>query len=156
MTDKELLTHAVQLAARYSKSGGNGPFGAVIARKGEIIAEGWNRVVEENNPTAHAEITAIRVACQKLGTYNLEGCALYASCEPCPMCLAAVYWARLDAVYYASTRADATRAGFDDDHIYDEIAQSPENRNLKMIHLPVDDAEAVFKEWLDNPDKHEY
>jgi tRNA(Arg) A34 adenosine deaminase TadA len=156
MTDKELLTRAVQLAADYSKSGDNGPFGAVIARDGEIIAEGWNRVVEENDPTAHAEMIALREACQKSGTYNLEGCTLYASCEPCPMCLAAAYWAHLDAVYYASTKEDATAAGFDDDHIYREISQPPKDRNMKMVHLPVEEAKAIFKQWVENSDKRVY
>jgi tRNA(Arg) A34 adenosine deaminase TadA len=156
MTDKELLIRAVELAAEYSRSGDNGPFGAIIARGGEIIAEGWNRVVEENDPTAHAEILAIREACRKLETYNLEGCTLYASCEPCPMCLATAYWAHLDAVYYASSREDAATAGFDDYRIYDEISQPPQNRSLKMVHLPIEQAVTIFKNWLDNPDKREY
>lgn len=156
MNHKELLERAVALAIEYSKSGDNGPFGAVVARRGRIIAEGWNQVAELNDPTAHAEINAIRKACRKLKTFSLQECVIYTSCEPCPMCLAAIYWSRLQAVYYACTSRDAQQAGFDDLEIYHELAIDWKDRKLKSERLHVDNADLPFKNWAANPNKVEY
>lgn len=156
MTHQELLSRAVALAAEHSQSGANGPFGAVIARKGAVIVESWNRVVEWKDPTAHAEIVAIREACRRLGTHRLSGYTIYINCEPCPMCLAAIYWARLDAVYYASSRQDAADAGFDDARIYREINLPDEKRSLSMVKIPLDHAADVFRKWVANPAKQIY
>lgn len=127
MNNEELMRRAIALSEESVKNGG-GPFGAVIARKGEIIAEAANRVTLDHDPTAHAEVSAIRLASSKLGTFNLSGCDIYTSCEPCPMCLGAIYWARLDNVYYANNREDAANIGFDDDFIYHEMALKPSER----------------------------
>ena len=135
------------------RAGAGGPFGAVIARDGEIIAEGHNQVTSTNDPTAHAEVTAIREACRVLGTFHLTGHEIYASCEPCPMCLAAIYWVRLDRVYFANTREDAARIGFDDAWIYDEIPKAPEARSLPMTRLPLPAADNIFREWETKTDK---
>jgi tRNA(Arg) A34 adenosine deaminase TadA len=156
MTHRELLERAVELALEHSRTGHNGPFGAVIARNGEIIAEGWNRVVEGNDPTAHAEIVAVRQACRKLNDFSLKGCTIYTSCEPCPMCLAAVYWSRLDALYYAASGQSAENAGFDDRRIQNQLLLPPEKRSLKCIYLPLEQAEDIFRIWLNNPDRIEY
>src|SRR5487761_1508170 len=122
MSGETFMRRAISLSREQMEHGGGGPFGAVIVKGGVIIAEGWNRVTSTNDPTAHAEIVAIRAACAVLGSFSLGDCEIYASCEPCPMCLAAIYWARLERVYYANTRADAARIGFDDDFLYREIA----------------------------------
>mgnify|MGYP002750922851 CR=1 FL=1 len=129
MTSEELMRKAIVLAEENVDNGG-GPFGAVIARNGEIIATGVNRVTAEHDPTAHAEVSAIRAACKKLGTFDLSGCEIYTSCEPCPMCLGAIYWARLDKMYYANTKTDAKDIGFDDSFIYDELELKPADRKL--------------------------
>ena len=126
------MRRAIALSEESVKNGG-GPFGAVIARKGEIIAEAANRVTLDHDPTAHAEVSAIRLASSKLGTFNLSGCDIYTSCEPCPMCLGAIYWARLDNVYYANNREDAANIGFDDDFIYHEMALKPSERS-KLVN----------------------
>ena len=123
------MREAIKLSAESVRSGG-GPFGAVIVRNGEIIARGENRVTVCNDPTAHAEVSAIREAAARMGTYDLSGCEIYSSCEPCPMCLGAIYWARLDRLYYAGTRADAANVGFDDAHIYEELPLDPSQREL--------------------------
>ncbi len=156
MTHRELTERAVELALEHSRGGRNGPFGAVIARRGEIIAEGWNRVVEDNDPTAHAEIVAIREACRRLHNFSLKGCTIYTSCEPCPMCFAAIYWARLDSLYYAASGQSAENAGFDDRRIQSQLLLPPEQRALKCVHLPLDSAEEVFRNWLDNPARVAY
>src|SRR5215471_21434342 len=132
---KDLMRRAVALSAEKMRAGLGGPFGCVIARNGEIIAEGSNHVTSANDPTAHAEVVAIREACRKLGTFSLEGCELYTSCEPCPMCLGAIYWARLDRVYYANTRVDAAAIGFDDAAIYREFGKPIDGRAVPFIHL---------------------
>ncbi len=142
---------AIDLAQEKMRAGEGGPFGAVVVRRGEVIGRGWNRVTSANDPTAHAEIVAIRDACAKLGDFSLAGCELYASCEPCPMCLAAIYWARLDHVYYAATREDAAAAGFDDAMIYREIPLSPAERSLPCTHVPCPGAAEVFFVWRRNP-----
>lgn len=155
MTHEELLRHAVRLAVRNVAQGG-GPFGAVVAREGEIVAEGVNRVTATHDPTAHAEVRAIREAARKLGTFNLSGCTIYSSCEPCPMCLGAVYWARLDRLYYAAGKDDAARAGFDDAFIYRELALAPVSRSLPTEALPLPEAQAAFEAWAARADKTVY
>ena len=133
-----------------------GPFGCVIVRRGEVIARGSNCVTSMNDPTAHAEIIAIRAACQQLGTYRLDECELYTSCEPCPMCLAAIYWARMARVYYGNTRDDAAAIGFDDALIYDQIALAPPRRALEMKPLLRAEAQHTFQAWAAKSDKIEY
>jgi tRNA(Arg) A34 adenosine deaminase TadA len=133
-----------------------GPFGAIVVCGGKIIGSGWNRVTSSNDPTAHAEVTAIRGACQKLKSFQLDNCELYTSCEPCPMCLAAIYWARLRKVYYANTRKDAAAIEFDDDFIYREIMQPVSRRKIPMKQLLRKEALKVFVEWTKKPDKIRY
>lgn len=155
MTNDELMREAIRLSEENVANGG-GPFGAVIARGGEIIATGVNRVTASNDPTAHAEVSAIRRAAQHLGTFNLSGCEIFTSCEPCPMCLGAIYWARLDRVYYANTKADAKAAGFDDSFIYDELALPRDRRKLPSVPMMRNEAIKVFEEWARKEDKVEY
>ena len=149
------MREAIKLSAESVQSGG-GPFGAVIVRNGEIIARGENRVTVCNDPTAHAEVSAIREAAARLGTYDLSGCEIYSSCEPCPMCLGAIYWARLDKLYYAGTRADAANVGFDDAHIYEELPLDPSQRELPTQTLLREEAQRVFEAWAEKADKKEY
>jgi tRNA(Arg) A34 adenosine deaminase TadA len=150
------MGEAIRLARDKMRQNAGGPFGAVIVRNGEIIARGWNQVTSVNDPTAHAEIMAIREACARLGTFKLDDCEIYASCEPCPMCLAAIYWARLRKIFFAGTRADAAAAGFDDESLYLEVAKPPEARILPMEQGSCDEAIAVFQEWQAKPDKVRY
>lgn len=150
------MKRAVDLSHSPMRSGLGGPFGAVVVRNGRVIAEGFNQVTSANDPTAHAEVVAIRAACRALGTFTLAGCELYTSCEPCPMCLAAIYWARLDRVYFANDRTDAARIGFDDESLYQEISMPIENRSLPLIHLPLAEASAAFREWESLDDKTPY
>jgi guanine deaminase len=154
--DTRLLREAIRLSRTRMRQGRGGPFGAVLARDGVIVARGWNAVTSALDPTAHAEVVAIRRACRKLGTFSLEGCVLYASCEPCPMCLAAAYWARVDRLVYAATRDDAARAGFDDAFIYDQVPLAAEARSLRTGQLLRFEAAAVFEEWLAKPDRVPY
>ena len=149
------MRKAIELSIENVKNGG-GPFGAVIVRGDEIIATGVNRVTANNDPTAHAEVSAIRAACEKLGTFNLEGCEIYTSCEPCPMCLGAIYWAHLDKMYYGNTKHDAADIGFDDSFIYEEIALTPEHRRLASCRLLGEEALKAFRLWTDKADKVEY
>ena len=149
------MREAIKLSAESVQSGG-GPFGAVIVRNGEIIARGENRVTVCNDPTAHAEVSAIREAAARMGTYDLSGCEIYSSCEPCPMCLGAIYWARLDRLYYAGTRADAANVGFDDAHIYEELPLDPSQRELPTESLLREEAQRVFEAWAEKADKKEY
>lgn len=135
MTHQELMRRAIQLAVDNVKNGG-GPFGAVIARNGEIIAEGVNRVTPNHDPTAHAEVQAIRAAAARLENFDLAGCSIYSSCEPCPMCLGAIYWAHLDHLYFAATKTDAARAGFDDAFIYDELPLPPSSSIISPRFMP--------------------
>jgi tRNA(Arg) A34 adenosine deaminase TadA len=151
-----LMRRAIALSTEKMAAGLGGPFGAIIARGGEVVARGWNQVTSANDPTAHAEIVAIREACRTLGSFSLEGCDIYTSCEPCPMCLGAIYWARLDRVYYANTRADAAAIGFDDDRIYQELQVGLGERSLPFIRLAADEARRVFDAWLAKPDKVRY
>lgn len=155
MTKEELMRKAIELSVKNVAEGG-GPFGAVIARDGEIVATGVNRVTDEHDPTAHAEVSAIRAACRKLNTFDLSGCEIYTSCEPCPMCLGAIYWAHLDRMYYGNNQHDAAEIGFDDAFIYEEIALKPEERRLAPTRLLPDEAIKAFKAWRLKDDKVEY
>ena len=155
MTKEELMRKAIELSVKNVAEGG-GPFGAVIARNGEIVATGVNRVTDEHDPTAHAEVSAIRAACRKLNTFDLSGCEIYTSCEPCPMCLGAIYWAHLDKIYYGNNKTDAARIGFDDSFIYDELALERKDRKKVMEELLPDEAIAAFRAWEEKADKVEY
>lgn len=146
----------MELAVSNVRSGEGGPFAALVVRDREILSQGTNVVTTENDPTAHAEITAIRRACHALDDFELTDCTLYATCEPCPMCLGAIYWARMDRVFYAATRADAAAAGFDDDHIYDEITVPPPERRIPMRQRLEAAAQRPFEAWLDYEDRVEY
>jgi guanine deaminase len=155
MTHEDWMRQAVALAVDNARSGG-GPFGAVIVKDGRAIATGVNRVTATNDPTAHAEVVAIREACRTLGTFQLAGCVMYSSCEPCPMCLGAIFWARPDGYYFAATRADAAQAGFDDEHIYGELNLKPPERSVKGFHIAIEERSTPFEEWARNPDKQTY
>lgn len=155
MTKEELMRKAIELSVKNVAEGG-GPFGAVIARNGEIVATGVNRVTDEHDPTAHAEVSAIRAACRKLNTFDLSGCEIYTSCEPCPMCLGAIYWAHLDRMYYGNNQHDAAEIGFDDAFIYEEIALKPEERRLAPTRLLQEEAIKAFEAWRLKDDKVEY
>lgn len=135
---------------------GGGPFGAVIVKDNKIVAVGNNRVTLTNDPTAHAEVTAIREACTVLGTFDLSGCEIYTSCEPCPMCLSAIYWARIGKIYYGNTKADAKNIGFDDSFIYDEIGKAPAERAIPAVQFMPEEAIKAFKLWEQKDDKVEY
>ena len=155
MTNKELMRRAIELSKQSVRNGG-GPFGAVIARNGEIIAEGSNCVTIDCDPTAHAEVSTIRKACKALKTFDLSGCEIFSSCEPCPMCFGAIYWAHLDKIYMGNDRKDAAKIGFDDDFIYEEIALKPEDRKKPSEVLLRDEALEAFKMWDEKEDKTEY
>lgn len=155
MTKEELMREAIRLSVENVRLGG-GPFGAVIAKDGEIVATGTNRVTPDSDPTAHAEVNAIRAACRKLGTFNLSGCEIYTSCEPCPMCLGAIYWARLDRMYYGNNKDDAASIGFDDAFIYREMALPVSERKLSGLCLLRDESLKAFRDWNDKADKTEY
>ncbi len=155
MTKEELMRKAIELSKENVQNGG-GPFGAVIAKDGEIMATGVNRVTDSCDPTAHAEVSAIRAATSKLKDFNLSGYEIYTSCEPCPMCLGAIYWARLDRMYYGNNKTDAKEIGFDDSFIYDEIALKPEKRKLPSEILLHDEAIQAFEAWKEKADKIEY
>jgi tRNA(Arg) A34 adenosine deaminase TadA len=147
------MRRAIALSLEKMQEGNGGPFGALIVHADEVIAEGFNQVTSANDPTAHAEIVAIRRACVALGRFSLAGAAIYTSCEPCPMCLSAIYWARLDRIYYANDRMDAAAIGFDDDFLYHEIARPIEDRTVPMTRLLAGEARAVFDAWVKKPDK---
>ncbi len=153
--NRQFMQEAINLAMKNIENGG-GPFGAVIVKDGKIIATGANRVTSNNDPTAHAEVCAIRNACNELQTFNLEGCEIYSSCEPCPMCLGAIYWAHLDKLYYACDKNDAADAGFDDSFIYKELELNREDRALKSEILLPQEAKAVFESWKAKENKTEY
>ena len=158
MSDPDLvfLEQAVALSRRHMELGHGGPFGAVIVKDGAAIAEGWNEVTSSNDPTAHAEVVAIRRACRQLGTFSLVGATIYASCEPCPMCLAAIYWARIGRLVFAQTREQAAAIGFDDALIYEEIGKPLDARQLSIRHLPSASAEAAFQAWMAKIDRVRY
>jgi tRNA(Arg) A34 adenosine deaminase TadA len=155
-TNPEFLRRAIALATRNVVSGAGGPFAALIVREGQIVGEGVNTVTTTNDPTAHGEVNAIRAAAKSLGTFTLAGCELYTSCEPCPMCLAASYWARIDAIYYGASAADAARAGFDDAFLYAELRKDQSARSLPATQLLGDEAWASFAAWNSSPNKVAY
>ena len=154
--DRKFMTQAIELARAGMDANAGGPFGCVVVKDGQVVGEGNNCVTSTNDPTAHAEVVAIRNACKTLGAFQLDGCEIYTSCEPCPMCLGAIYWARPAKVFYAGTREDAAAAGFDDDFIYDELAKPNETRERVMINLLRDAGVALFTDWAAKPDKVEY
>src|ERR1700758_2811303 len=150
------MTRAIQLSLDNVLSGKGGPFGAVVVHDGKIVAEGVNRVTASNDPTAHAEVVAIREACAKLGSFTLKGCEIYTSCEPCPMCLGAIYWAHLGRIYFGNAAADASQIGFDDSFIYHEFAQPLPGRAIPMIPMMRENALAAFRAWQEKPNKVPY
>jgi guanine deaminase len=152
---EKYMRMAIELSVENIEYGG-GPFGAIVVRNGEVVGSGANQVTNQNDPTAHAEVLAIRAASQKLKNYNLSDCILYTSCEPCPMCLGAIYWARIPVVYYGNNRKDAAGIGFDDDFIYREIDTPVEKRSVLMQPMLTEEALVTFKKWLNTPHKTEY
>lgn len=155
-SDIKFLQEAIRLSVENASKNSGGPFGAVIAKNGTIISKATNSVTSQNDPTAHAEILAIRKASKKLNNFNLSDCVLYTSCEPCPMCLSAIYWARINTVFYANTQKDAAKIKFDDNFIYKELALPPGKRKIKMIRLLRNDALSAFRKWNKNPNKIRY
>lgn len=156
MRHEDFMRRAIELSRTKMREGDGGPFGAVVVVDGRIVGEGWNQVTSRDDPTAHAEVVAIRAACATLGRFSLEGGVIYSSCEPCPMCLAAIYWARLSKVYYANSAQDAERIGFDDAVLYRELALPPEQRGLPAERMLEREALAVFADWRAKADRIEY
>ncbi len=154
--DEKFMRRAIDLARRGMDANSGGPFGCVIVKDGKIVGEGNNQVTSSNDPTAHAEIVAIRSACAELGTFQLEGCSVYTSCEPCPMCLGAIYWARPENIYIAGNRNDAAEAGFDDEYIYTELDKPNDQRRMSMKTILRDEAVQLFAEWKAKADKTDY
>ena len=150
------MHEAIRLSRVKLRGNHGGPFGAVVVRKGKIVGRGWNQVTSTNDPTAHAEMVAIRDACKRLKNFHLNDCELYTSCEPCPMCLASAYWARISRIVYANTRDEAASIGFDDAFIYDEMPKAPHERQISMEHQPRADAKAAFAAWAAKTDKIAY
>jgi len=150
------MQQAIRLATENVTSGRGGPFGALVVKEGTVVATGVNRVTATHDPTAHAEVMAIRAACAALGSFSLEGCELYTSCEPCPMCLAAIYWARCAKIYYGCNAADAAKAGFDDAFLYDEMKKPMSGRALPIVSLLPEEAWQAFAAWMESPQKVEY
>ena len=155
MGNQEFMRKAIEMSLKSIDNGG-GPFGAVIVKDGEIIAAASNSVTIDNDPTAHAEVNAIRMACKKLGTFDLSGCEIYASCEPCPMCLASIYWARIDKLYYANTKKKKKKIGFSDNFIYEEFAKPENMRSIKTTAMLRNEAIKAFEKWEEKDDKTEY
>jgi len=156
MHTNEFMSRAIELSKRNMETNAGGPFGAVIVKDGKIIGEGWNQVTSTNDPTAHAEVQAIRNACKNLNTFDLHGAEIYTSCEPCPMCLSAIYWARLGKIYYANTKKDAAAINFDDDFIYQEIPKPYPQRSIPLVPLMREEALQIFKIWEQKVDKIPY
>ncbi len=156
MSEIDFMRRAIALSEEMMRANRGGPFGAVVVRGREVIAEGFNMVTSANDPTAHAEMVAIRAACRALGSFSLAGAEIFSSCEPCPMCLGAIYWARLDRLWFANARADAAAIGFDDAYIYTEIALPIPARAIPTAQLLADEARAAFAEWAADPDKTVY
>jgi len=150
------MQRAIALATENVRTGRGGPFGCVVVKDGEIVAEGMNLVTSTNDPTAHGEVVAIRRACEKLGTFSLEGCEVYTSCEPCPMCLAALYWSRCSTIYYGNTAADAAAVGFDDSFLYDEVKKPLDQRAIPIRQLLHDEALGSFRAWTASEKKIDY
>ena len=153
---EEFMLAAIAESKRGMDKNEGGPFGAVIVKNGKIIGRGNNRVTSDNDPTAHAEVTAIRDACTQLENFDLNGCEIYTSCEPCPMCLAAIYWSRIDTIYYANTKKDAADINFDDAFFYEELDKPMDNRSIPMKQMMRDEAIAVFQAWANKEDKIPY
>jgi tRNA(Arg) A34 adenosine deaminase TadA len=156
MSELDFMRRAIELSRLNATSAGGGPFGAVVVQAGRIVGEGANRVVPDHDPTAHAEIVAIRAACQTLRSHVLDGCVIYTSCEPCPMCLGAIWWARIAEIVYGNDRADAAAVGFDDDVLYGEMAAPLDERRLPLRRMSADEARVAFELWLANPDRVAY
>jgi guanine deaminase len=156
MSSEQFMVEAIRLSFETMRNNTGGPFGAVIVKDGNIIGRGFNNVLATNDPTAHAEIVAIREACKKLNTFQLDGCEIYSSCEPCPMCLSAIYWARPSKIYFANTKQDAARIGFDDELIYNEVKKEFPDRMIPMIQISREEAIKAFEEWEKKPDKVRY
>lgn len=156
MDDETFLRRAIALSMENAGSARGGPFGAVVVKDGRVVGEGANRVTDSHDPTAHAEVVAIRAACAALGTFDLEGAVIYTSCEPCPMCLAAILWARIDRMVYACSREDAAAAGFDDAWFYEQVAKPIDARALPARRLLEEDGRKAFQAWLENPDRVPY
>jgi guanine deaminase len=152
----DFLREAIRLSVEKMGADGGGPFGAVVVRDGRVVGRGWNRVTSTNDPTAHAEVVAIRDACSRLQTFSLAGCEIYASCEPCPLCLAAIYWSRLDRIFYGATCDDATAAGFDDQTLYRELALPAADRSIPMAQALREEACVAFAAWLAKEDRIRY
>ena len=152
----DFLREAIRLSREKMNANEGGPFGATIVRNGEIIGRGWNRVTSTNDPTAHAEVTAIRDACSRLGSFTLEGCEIYSSCEPCPLCLAAIYWARLSRIYHGASCDDAAAAGFDDRNFYRELSLPVSQRKIRMEQGLADEARVVLEAWIQKKDRISY
>ena len=150
------MQRAAEISRQKMLAGEGGPFGAVVVRDDSILGEGWNRVTSIADPTAHAEIVAIRDACSRVGSFTLEGALIYTSCEPCPMCLAAIWWARISRIYYANTRNDAARIGFDDAEIYQEVTRDLTDRRIPLVHCPNQEAVQAMREWTEKQDKIPY
>jgi guanine deaminase len=154
--ESEFMKRAVALSLQGQRDNKGGPFGAIVVKGDKIVGEGYNQVTSTNDPTAHAEVVAIREACKNLNTFQLDGCEIYTSCEPCPMCLGAIYWARPDKVYFANTRQDAADIGFDDSFIYEEIKKEMQGREIEMIQINREEALKAFTEWKNKQDKIDY
>lgn len=154
--NEAFMKRAIELSRNNLKTNAGGPFGAVIVRSGKIIGEGWNQVTSINDPTAHAEVIAIRNACKNLSEFELRGAEIYTSCEPCPMCLAAIYWARIEKIYYGNTRSDAAKICFDDEFLYEELTKDINQRKIPMKQMSAAEALEVFKEWEQKIDKIPY
>jgi len=153
---EKFMRMAISLSERNVQNGDGGPFGAVIVKDGVVVASSANKVIQQNDPTAHAEVSAIRLACQALKTHDLKGCVIYTSCEPCPMCLGAIYWAHIDAIYYGNTKTDAAAIGFDDHFIYEEMERPMQQRKLKIIQILNNEAAEAFKLWSASISKTDY
>ena len=153
---ENFMRMAIQLSEQNVKGAAGGPFGAVVVKNGEVIAASANKVIQDNDPTAHAEVSAIRLACRHLGTYDLSSCVIYTSCEPCPMCLGAIYWAHINTIYYGNSKIDAAEIGFDDHFIYKELELPMNQRRLHIIQLLRDEAISAFKLWADSESKKDY
>jgi guanine deaminase len=154
--NRDFLREAIRLSLEKMEAGEGGPFGAIVVHEGKIVGRGWNRVTSTNDPTAHAEIVAIREACAELKTFSLAGCEIYTSCEPCPMCFAAICWARLERIYYAANCHDAAAAGFDDCQFYREVALPPNERSIPMVQDLQDEARKAFQAWMRRTDRTPY
>ena len=155
-SDREFIRKAIALSEKGMDQGAGGPFGALVVKNGKIISEGYNKVTSTNDPTAHAEIVAIREACEKLDSFQLDDCIIYTSCEPCPMCLGAIYWARPKAVYYACTKEDAAAIGFDDHFIYNEIEANIEDRIIRFINMNREEGKKIFDKWAKKEERIKY